>query len=91
MSEKIVHCTAERGIYQGPNQRTGPRQRGGNPERAAGEGGGVSDAGGALRAQRGPSGLPQWPLCALKRLKKAPLFDGKTFWQVEQEIEWVDC
>ena len=19
------------------------------------------------------------------------LFDGKTFWQVEQEIEWVDC
>ena len=22
---------------------------------------------------------------------KAPLFDGKTFWQVEQEMEWVDC
>ena len=21
---------------------------------------------------------------------KAPIFDGKTFWEVEQEIEWVD-
>ncbi len=21
---------------------------------------------------------------------QAPLFDGKTFWEVEQEIEWVD-
>ena len=21
---------------------------------------------------------------------KAPVFDGKTFWQAEQEIEWVD-
>ena len=42
MSEKIVHCTAERGIYQGADQGIDPRQRGGNPERAAGEGGGVS-------------------------------------------------
>lgn len=22
---------------------------------------------------------------------KLPIFNGKTFWQVEQEIEWVDC
>lgn len=22
---------------------------------------------------------------------RAPLFDGKTFWEVEREIEWVDC
>lgn len=21
----------------------------------------------------------------------APIFDGKTFWEVEREIEWVDC
>ena len=21
----------------------------------------------------------------------APIFDGKTFWEVEQEMEWVDC
>ena len=44
---------------QGPNQGIGSRQHGGDLERAVGEGGGVPDAGGALRAQRGPSGLPQ--------------------------------
>lgn len=22
---------------------------------------------------------------------KAPLYDGKTFWEAECEIEWVDC
>ena len=21
----------------------------------------------------------------------APIFDGKTFWEVEKDIEWVDC
>jgi hypothetical protein len=23
--------------------------------------------------------------------QKAPFFNGKTFWQVEKDIEWVDC
>lgn len=23
--------------------------------------------------------------------QKAPFFGGKTFWEVEKEIEWVDC
>ena len=46
-------------IVIGPNQGIGSRQRGGNPERAAGEGSRVADAGRPLRAQRGPSGLPQ--------------------------------
>ena len=23
--------------------------------------------------------------------QKAPIFNGKTFWEVEGEIEWVDC
>ena len=23
--------------------------------------------------------------------ENAPIFNGKTFWQVEQDIEWVDC
>ena len=23
--------------------------------------------------------------------ENAAVFEGKTFWQVEQEIEWVDC
>lgn len=23
--------------------------------------------------------------------ENAAIFDGKTFWQVEQDIEWVDC
>ena len=49
-------------IVIGPNQGIGSRQRGGDTERAVGEGGGVADAGGPLRAQRGPSGLPQRPL-----------------------------
>ncbi len=22
---------------------------------------------------------------------KAPVFNGKTFWEVEKDIEWVDC
>ena len=26
----------------------------------------------------------------IERFFDAPLFDGKTFWEVEQEIEWVD-
>lgn len=26
-----------------------------------------------------------------EEFQKAPIFNGKTFWQVEQEIEWVDC
>ena len=26
----------------------------------------------------------------IKRFFAAPLFDGKTFWEVEQDIEWVD-
>lgn len=27
----------------------------------------------------------------VSEFENAPIFDGKTFWQVEQEIEWVDC
>lgn len=23
--------------------------------------------------------------------QKAPIFNGKTFWEVEKDIEWVDC
>lgn len=23
--------------------------------------------------------------------QNAPIFDGKTFWEVEAEIEWIDC
>ena len=26
----------------------------------------------------------------VEQFLQAPLFDGKTFWEVEQEIEWVD-
>ncbi len=26
----------------------------------------------------------------IKRFFDEPIFDGKTFWEVEQEIEWVD-
>lgn len=26
-----------------------------------------------------------------EKFQKAPIFNGKTFWQVEQKIEWVDC
>ena len=26
-----------------------------------------------------------------KTFQTAPIFDGKTFWEVEQEMEWVDC
>ncbi len=26
----------------------------------------------------------------IKQFFEEPLFDGKTFWEVEQEIEWVD-
>ena len=26
-----------------------------------------------------------------KAFQTAPIFDGKTFWEVEQEMEWVDC
>ena len=42
---------------QGADPGIGPRQRGRNAERAAGERGGVVDACGPLRAQRGPPGL----------------------------------
>lgn len=28
---------------------------------------------------------------AQEEFQNAPIFNGKTFWQVEQEIEWVDC
>ena len=52
MSEKIVQLNEE-------DQGIGPRQRRRDAERVAGKGGGVPDAGGALRAQRGPAGLPQ--------------------------------
>ena len=41
------------------DQGIGPRQRVGNPERTAGKRGGVPDTGRPLRAQRGPSELPQ--------------------------------
>lgn len=27
----------------------------------------------------------------VEQFLQTPLFDGKTFWEVEQEIEWVDC
>lgn len=27
----------------------------------------------------------------VNKFEDAPIFDGKTFWQVEDEIEWVDC
>lgn len=27
----------------------------------------------------------------IEKFLQARLFDGKTFWEVEQEIEWVDC
>ena len=27
---------------------------------------------------------------AVESFLKAPLFDGKTFWEAEQEMEWVD-
>ena len=26
-----------------------------------------------------------------EEFQTAPIFDGKTFWEVEQEMEWVDC
>ena len=28
---------------------------------------------------------------AVESFLKAPVFDGKTFWDAEQEMEWVDC
>ena len=27
----------------------------------------------------------------VSEFENTPIFNGKTFWQVEQEIEWVDC
>lgn len=27
----------------------------------------------------------------IEEFEKTSIFGGKTFWQVEQEIEWVDC
>ena len=48
------NCTAERGSNQGTNQGIGPQQRRENSERAAGKGVSVFNAGGQIRAQRGP-------------------------------------
>ncbi len=31
------------------------------------------------------------PSECIKRFEDAPIFNGKTFWQAEGEIEWVDC
>ena len=63
MSEKIVQLNEE--VIKGQIKelvRGSVEETLRNPERTAGEGGGVADAGGPLRAQRGPSGLPQWSL-----------------------------
>lgn len=44
-----------------------------------------------------PEGKMLWHVEGLTHQKsfdvfmELPFFDGKTFWQVEQEIEWVDC
>ena len=27
----------------------------------------------------------------IEQFENAAIFNGKTFWQVEQDIEWVDC
>jgi hypothetical protein len=27
----------------------------------------------------------------IEAFENAPIFDGKTFWHVEKDIEWVDC
>ena len=27
----------------------------------------------------------------VEKFEKAPIFNGKTFWEVEKDIEWVDC
>ena len=27
----------------------------------------------------------------VKEFESAPIFNGKTFWEAEQEIQWVDC
>ena len=27
----------------------------------------------------------------IEEFENAAIFDGKTFWQVEQDIEWIDC
>ena len=62
MSSVLKHaedCTAKRGSNQGAIERTGSRQRRGNAERAAGAGGGEVDAGGPIRTQRGPAGVPK--------------------------------
>ncbi|AOZ95331.1 hypothetical protein [Butyrivibrio hungatei] len=43
-----------------------------------------------------PQGEMLWKVEGLNRQEsleaflKEPLFDGKTFWEVEKEIEWVD-
>lgn len=31
------------------------------------------------------------PLECMEEFQSAPIFDGKSFWDVEKEIEWVDC
>ncbi len=44
-----------------------------------------------------PEGKMLWHIEGLTHQKsfdtfmEQPFFEGKTFWQVEQEIEWVDC
>ncbi len=27
----------------------------------------------------------------IKAFENAPIFDGKSFWEIQEEIEWVDC
>lgn len=31
------------------------------------------------------------PAECVDKFLHAPLFDGKTFWEAEREMEWVDC
>lgn len=39
----------------------------------------------------------EWHVCSQDRhylvnaFEKAKIFNGKSFWEVEKEIEWVDC
>jgi len=43
-----------------------------------------------------PEAKMLWEICghshqeSFEAFLKEPLFDGKTFWEVEKEIEWVD-
>ena len=39
----------------------------------------------------------EWHICSkdkqylVEEFEKAKIFNGKSFWEVEKEIEWVDC